>query len=340
MRGKTHASDRAALQQGGRLSTVVQLLGGLSVTEPGGRKARVRLDKKERALFAFLLLRHDRAVGRGELIETFWPERDGDIGCRCLNTTLWRLRRDLAGLPDLELRTTRGVGIALALAPALSVDLWQFRRLANGVINSSTYRERALLAEADLVRLKSAVGLYAGPLLPGLEGGWIDRERQIADDECFQCLRLLGRHFEHSHEPEHALAFYQRALEIDPANEEIHFSMISIFEGLGQRSRALRQYSTCVSALRDCLGVGVMEETSRLAAHIARGSAATHDRTVARPDSQRTLELACAQLPMVFAQMRNATTTLGVILRTLQDSGAIASLTTQQQHPGEPDLDC
>lgn len=324
------------------MAAIIHLLGGLRITDEDGSTRNLDIERKEQALLAYLLMRPGRRIERAELIEIFWPEREPQVGCRCLNTAVWRLRRGLDGLGEIHLNTSRGMGLVLSLDPPLVADLWHFRRLAGAIIHSSTYRGHQRLSKADLAHLETAVRLYDGPFLPGVEAAWVDRERQALEDEYLQCLFLLGRHFEQMSEHERALTFYQRALAIDPANEEIHVAAMTSYEALGHRSLALRQYAICVAVLRDTLGVEVASETCRLAAAIAGDQGMPPSGPPRAPQRAISFKAACSELAALFAQMREAAAHAGELLRTLEQAGQESSIFNAEtpRSQGGQDRDC
>jgi DNA-binding SARP family transcriptional activator len=114
---------------------------------------------KARALVAFLLGHHGRAVARERLAEIFWPDSDGDRGRSSVGTALWSIRRALrsAGLePDGYL-----------VADQLTV------RWHGAVDCDVTLFERAV--ESDPAR---AIDVYRGPLLDGTYDEWTAGERE------------------------------------------------------------------------------------------------------------------------------------------------------------------
>ena len=161
----------------------IELFGGLRATPHGGigggeTVTRFRT-RKAAALLARLAFRlADAPPTRDELIETLWPFSDPEAALARLAVELSALRRQLEPAGVTRGAVVRADRFTISLDPtAVATDVRQFSMLL----------QRARLAEDETERialLVEAVCGYAEPLLPQIDGDWIEPERE-----------RLGTHF-------------------------------------------------------------------------------------------------------------------------------------------------
>ena len=144
-------------------------LSGTLRVEIADRDITARLPGRQgRALFAYLVLHRHRPVPRDELIGVLWPHEppaDPEAG---LATVLARARRAL-GDGVVRGRTE----LQLVLDPMTEIDIERAEAAAEA-------GERALAAgdpRAALASAEAALEVIAQPLLPGIEGDWVQSRR-------------------------------------------------------------------------------------------------------------------------------------------------------------------
>lgn len=227
------------------------LRGGVPVDEPDWRRPKVR------ALLAHLVLH--REVRRERLVADLWPELGEEAGRRNLRFTLACLQRVLE--PDRPPRRPTffvcpaGDRLRLAGEDRLGVDLWDWRRRANGGLDD----------------LLAAVALRRGPLLEELpDADWAAPVR-IEVDERFVAVavRAAGLLLE-ARQPARAAELAGRALDADPYAERAYRLLAEARLAEGDRSGAGRAIARCRRAL-DELGAEPEPETERLERTIGRG---------------------------------------------------------------------
>jgi DNA-binding SARP family transcriptional activator/predicted ATPase len=207
------------------------------------------LRRKNRALL-FYLAEQRRPVSRDHLLAFFWPDHPRQSAQRILRTMLYDLRQQLG--PSLE-----ADGEALTLAPETDVDTWRL--------------EAALAAPAEPSGLGAALDLVRGDFLEGFALGdapefedWVARQREHYRGLVMRGLEsLAGLHEAQGRYPD-ALAALNRALVIDPLQEELQRAALRLHYRLGDRAGAIRRYETLRRRLDDELGVLPSPETRAL----------------------------------------------------------------------------
>jgi DNA-binding SARP family transcriptional activator len=209
---------------------------------------------KVQELFCYLLLFRDHAHARERLATALWGENPTALAKKYLRQGLWQLQATLDSVLGPELNQLLAVDadyVQLSARDSLWLDVAQFEAayaLARGV------RGRELSgATADM--LKHAVTLYRGDLLEGWYQEWCLFERERLQNEYLLMLDKLMGYCEVQREYEQGLVYGDSILRHDRASEKTHQRLMRLYYAAGNRVRALRQYTQCVTALDEELGV-------------------------------------------------------------------------------------
>jgi TolB-like protein len=221
-----------------------------------GTTRRVPLQPKRLALLAYLALAQPRGLHRRDsVLVVFWPEESERRARNALNQTIHAVRRDL-GADVLVSRGHEEVGVDDAL-------LW---------CDAVAFEERL-----EHRRLEEALELYRGPLLQGLHvSGAIgfDRWHQLEAWRLERRARDAAASLAETAEVEGnaiaAVRWLERALEIAPTDESLIRRLVSLLDGLGDRSGAVRAYDHFVARLDEELGTPPSPETVAVVAAIRR----------------------------------------------------------------------
>src|SRR5437867_2730553 len=234
------------------LRLLLSVLGGFSLRTGGGDPVTLPT-KKSQALFAYLALRPAEIHPRDRLAALLW----GDSAQREARHSLRQAILDLRNaLPRMKVEIVRTERDGVVLNPlALDVDVAQFERL---------------IAEGTAAGLAQAADLYRGELLEGLSvrdepwEEWVRSERQRLRDLHVEALKKLLAEQTHAGANEAAIQSAVRLLAIDPLQEGVHRTLMTLYVRQGRRAAALTQYQTCLDVLRRELGVDPEAETQKL----------------------------------------------------------------------------
>ena len=264
---------------------MVRLLGPFAIVpaqDDGGRQpdaGPVTVSRKGQALLAFLGAQPDARWPRDRLAAMLWPDL-ADAPAR-------------NNLRQLLLHTQRQLDLRRDGRSMLSAD-----RHTIGFAPDGTYQvDVAMLAHAEadcpaaarapepsrctacIERMAAAVSYYRGDFLAGLEldecpqfADWLAGQRQIHLRRALALLERLTLCCEQLGEYSRALAFAQRAVDLEPWNEESHRGAMRAAARGGQRATALGLYDTLRRQLTAELGTEPEAATQALARAIQEGT--------------------------------------------------------------------
>jgi len=227
-----------------------------------------------RSLFLLLLITPGHAIPKERVLDCLWSEASPDVGRNALYKALHLLRRvlepDLTKGHDSAYIETRGGTIGIMP----DVDVWVDIDACEKAIR------KAALAEPDERRapLRSAVAMYGGDMLPTDPYEDWPVARRVAAHRAWETAVLeLAALDTDAGEPQASMAPLEALLAIDPAVEAAHRTLMCVYAASGQRSRALRQYARCQTALNRELDSEPDEETTSLFTAIQTAEAGQAD---------------------------------------------------------------
>ncbi|MBW8303590.1 MAG: bacterial transcriptional activator domain-containing protein, partial [Brevundimonas sp.] len=326
---------------GKRTMLHIRLLGSMSLD--AGHAQQPKIERRERALLALLLLRWPRPTSRTRLAETLWPGRSHASGQHCLSTALWRLRTGLATIHGPDILPSR-TEVSLEVPPDVEVDLVRFDAAVTTVVKAVGGRPASSLTEDEAGRLESGLALYQGELLEGFDEEWVFHERRRLHEAYLAGLQLLGAHFAQAGAHERACMYFDEIVRWDPLREDVHRSLMEVRFGQGRRAQAIDQYRACARVLQAELGVDAAAETRRLLAEILQADAATPAAAEAQNGHQIN-DLGRALL-RISAALKEAAGTCAWLVDELASRDGLptppddGSAVTRASGPAKPGLDC
>ena len=171
---RANTLEHTTIRLCGEFSAVVR--GRVVTADLGGRQGR--------AVFASLVLSRPQGLARDQLIDVLWPAEPPKSPERGLDVVVSRLRTAL-GQDVVSGRSQ----LTLTLDPDAVIDVDVARRCVRDA--------EAALAAGDAERAREAahegLDVLAGPLLPGLEGPWLDHHRARLAEIVPRLLRAAAR---------------------------------------------------------------------------------------------------------------------------------------------------
>ena len=256
----------------------LQLFGAPTLMSSGHVVALKR--RQARAILFFLGAQGGSSVPRDTLLGLLWPEKERAVAQQTLRTLLHGLRRELNGHLIEE-------GQALRLSSDVAVDVRAF--------------EAGLVAGPEA--LAAALQLYRGDFLSGftLDGApgfeeWILVERERYRRLAVRGLTRLSAQQSTAGRYAEALTSIDRALALDPLQEDVQRDALRLHMLAGDRPGAIRRYDDLRRLLDEELGVTPMAETRALYDAIINDRETQPIRAEVTPPSASTLP---ADLPAV-----------------------------------------
>jgi ATP/maltotriose-dependent transcriptional regulator MalT/DNA-binding SARP family transcriptional activator len=221
-----------------------------------GRKAPRRVLELLQAIVAM----GPREVSRERLTEALWPDAEGDTARDAFEIALHRLRKLLGD--DTVVLTQGNVSLA---SRRVWTDIQAFEHLADGIQRGPA---DGAAGNATFVRAtEAALTLYSGHFLANEpERPWMLATRERMRTRFERLIRRAGAYCEESHGLEHAIALYQRAVELDPLAEVFYRRLMHMHARAGRPAEALAIYRRCRHMLSVVLGVAPSPETEALRA--------------------------------------------------------------------------
>jgi DNA-binding SARP family transcriptional activator len=246
------------------------LLGELRVAFQD-RPVEIWSSGRGRAVFEYLLINRRSKVRRDRLMSVFWPEASSDAARNSLNVAIHGLRQSLrAAVGDTAVVIHQDQ--AYFIEPAL--DIW---------IDVEAFEEQLKvahqhLANSELVKaevaFEAATWLYQGEFLaddPYEE--WATATREQTRLRYLDALSQLGALQLNSGDYAGCIAISLKLLSCDSCREDAHRRLMRCYSRQGQVQLALRQYHSCVAALRTELDVPPARATTELFDHLRRREA-------------------------------------------------------------------
>jgi LuxR family transcriptional regulator, maltose regulon positive regulatory protein len=194
-------------------------------------------------------------VPSARLVDSLWPNEEGDAGRKALEVCLVRLRK-LLGYAEAVIVRDEQVGLNREI---VWVDAWAFGNLVDSV-------ER----ESDDGRAKTRLGehaleLYHGNFLPADDD---DRGAIVARmkyrDMYARLVATLGQEMESTGRWDEALAIYRRGIDADELAEEFYQAVMRCHAATGRLAEGMAVYRRLRQTLSVVLGLKPSARTEQL----------------------------------------------------------------------------
>jgi DNA-binding SARP family transcriptional activator len=250
----------------------IRLLGQLEVST-NDSLGRIRLTSGSQKFLAYLLLNTGRMCRREVLMDLFWQESSPERARSCLNSALWRVRR------ELETSGIQGPHYLLTTDGEISFnwegDYWLDTQIFEQTLTSILRKPVEMWGTDEASHAEQTLDLYRGELLEGIYDDWTLIERERLRTLYINSLMYLMNHHTNTHTYDKSLRFAKTLLSHDPLREDIHRNVMRLYLLLGQRGLAVQQYRACTAILDSELGIMPMEETQQLYRQILNSTATT-----------------------------------------------------------------
>ena len=112
--------------------------------------------------------------------------------------------------------------------------------------------------------LERALRLYRGPLFASDDEAWLNPARTRLRRRFVELAEASGECWERAANLDAALAWYHRAVDLEPTAERIHQRILRLLHRQGRRAEALEAYGRCRELLAALLAAGPSPETEAL----------------------------------------------------------------------------
>ena len=215
-----------------------------------------------RAVFEYLVVNHHSKVRRERLMSMFWPEVSADAARNSLNVAIHGLRQSLRpAVGDTAVVIHQDQAYFIDPRLDVWVDVEAFEEQLKAAHQHLISGELVEAAEA----FEAATWLYQGEFLaddPYEDWTTVTREHLRL---CYlDALDRLGALRLNSGDYPGCVAVCLKLLACDDCREDAHCRLMRCYSRQGQVQLALRQYRSCVAALRTELDVAPAPATTEL----------------------------------------------------------------------------
>lgn len=240
---------------------ILRMLGSLELeidgapVDPGG--------PKQRALLSYLVLHEGEPVSLAALVEAVWGDGAPDGSIRSLRTYASNLRRLLGGAA----RISGEQGAYRLDMVSLETDVETFRRRVREASEVAEPKQRSL-------SLESALDLWRGPFLAGVDRPWVQEASSTFDREHRQAVVEWAEATIAAGHPSRVITTIERAISDHPYDEQLCGLLMRALYQVGRQSDALAVYRRLRVRLGDDLGLEPGPELRRLEKQILLHEAA------------------------------------------------------------------
>ena len=219
---------------------------GQVLTESAGRSYKLW------DLFKLLLINRGKAIGPEQIMEILWPDQDLENDKGALRTLVYRLRKVLElGTDGCGSINLHNGSYSLVLDDRVEVDTDRFERLIRqGVALSENHPNEAMIP------LREAVDLYKGEFLAECSYfDWVLPARNYYHRLHMEAVMSLAQLLDQTGQHADRARLCEKALLVEPYDEELHLIFIDALVKDGRRRQALSHYEYITGKLYRELGV-------------------------------------------------------------------------------------
>ena len=201
----------------------------------------------------FLFLAHPEGLTKEEVGLIFWPDSSfSELKMRFKNA-IYRMRHAIG-----------------SEAVLFQDNFYQFNRaidyeydVQNFIVAINNFKDEKISIKKKTF-LSTAINLYTGPYLPGIDETWVIADRQKYLEMFLKAVDEITKINIENKEYEEALGYCQQALKEDLYNEEIYRLIMKIYAALGNKAAISKQYEICCKVLKDELNTNPSPQTIEL----------------------------------------------------------------------------
>jgi two-component SAPR family response regulator len=208
---------------------------------------------KAQELFAYLLHHRDQVIDRSTLIELLWPDFEVSRAAQQLYTTIYHIRQTLKsnGMGTVAINSSEfGGGYRLTAGGArIDIEEWENQAKQLGVPDLHTIEQYVHILH-----------LYTGDYLCDYGYLWAEHERQRLRMVWLNLARKISAFYIEQNEFQKAIQVNLQIQQILPDAEESYFTLMKLYDSLGERGNVEEQYWLLANKMERELASSVGEE--------------------------------------------------------------------------------
>lgn len=240
-----------------RYSIRVQCFGNFRVWLNGEEVSQERwVSAKARDLLAYFVTMRGEKSPADKVFDAIWGEKER-TSRTAFHTALSRLRNALKAGDDSPRLILVEVGEYWLDSARVSIDVDDFNM---AIANARSTTNNVTAAEW----YERAATLVQGEYLQNLYYEWVFPERRRLTQSYLNALQELAAHYLSTHVPKQAAACTEKAIALDPLNEDLYSLSMRAYSIMGERASVARVYAELQSRLRMELNANPMPDTVKL----------------------------------------------------------------------------
>ncbi len=261
----TKQSCGVFVKEGNRMDQTIQIsmLGGFSLTDNDGKEIDYQNNRSHKLwmLLAYLLTYRDKQITQDELIEVLWGDEEVDNPANTLKTMRHRVCSMLDGLGGISgkemFHYTHGI--------------YTWNEELDCVVDTDQFIAYCALGDKEedpeqrIAYYLNAIEYYGGDFLPKFSSEmWVMSAHAYYHAEylrvvkkCLALLKTAGRSYE-------IITVCQRAVAIEPYDEELHRELILALVSTGAKQSALNHYEKVKDMFYHEFGINLSEDLVEL----------------------------------------------------------------------------
>lgn len=218
-------------------------------------KSSGKVQKKPIEVLKALISFGAQNVREERLADELWPDADGDMALKSLETNLHRLRK-LIGVDNAIKRKEGQISLDHRYC---WVDAHAFERSCEGADALSDKPEE------ELACLGRAMEMYTGIFLPNDDNEqWTVSMRERLKSRFLRLVEQVGVYYEQMEDWSRAIELYQRGIDVDELAEIFYQRLMKCYRRLGLRAEAVKAYKKCTKVLSAAFGITPSPRTEQI----------------------------------------------------------------------------
>jgi len=220
------------------------------------------LNRRSKAILAYLILHRKHPHIRTRIIRKFWPDYPKDAAKNLLCVAICSIRKWLED-NGLEKNSLLFRNEKYFFHPDLIIDTDYDHFLTNWKQSESS--AGTLPDDHTFTLYHRAFAFYRGDFMENIEGvDWVESTREKLQGTYIRLLDRIGAAFMQKQEFQICIEINKRILEIDDCLEEAHRRIMRCYGYLGLRAKVIEQFQACKKALEKGLQRGPSKQTLEL----------------------------------------------------------------------------
>jgi two-component system, LytTR family, response regulator len=186
-------------------------------------------------------------IDREVITDLLWPDIDTSKAVQQLYTTIYNIRQ-----------TLKNSGMDGVSISSMGAEGGYVLKLGNTLIDKEVWETQLLQSEAldenNISEHEQLLNMYKGDYFGGYGYLWAEYEKERLRRMWLSLARKISSFYIEHDSPDRAIQVNYRIQQCNPLEEESYFTLMKLFDSLGNRTGVREQYKILTSRLEQELG--------------------------------------------------------------------------------------